>query len=304
MAFSVTEYKFGNHRGLMVYHNEKKHHIDIVPSFGALLARIEFFGHELVEPLENSRQLENDHWYRNFWLMPFQNRIADGRYVFDHKTYQLPVNEPEKNNAIHGFFQELDMIEMIHHIADEEVTVKMDFHYDGSKPGYPFPFDCNITYHIHARGTLTLNYTIHNIGTSAMPFSCGWHPYFQLEGDRKTWKIIAGPLAKQPLNHRNLPEGAPVAYREEFDLGSNSYDDCFRFEKKPHEIILSTENQQLKIIQDDLMPYVQIFTPPRNSVAIEPISSSVDAFNNKKGLQVIQPSDSLSGSIALHFTQE
>lgn len=60
MPFSVSEYKFGNYRGLMIYHSEKKHHIDILPAHGALIARLELFGHELTLPIENANQLADD----------------------------------------------------------------------------------------------------------------------------------------------------------------------------------------------------------------------------------------------------
>ena len=36
-------------------------------------------------------------------LFPFPNRIRDGRFIWDGRTYQLPLNDPTKKNAIHGF---------------------------------------------------------------------------------------------------------------------------------------------------------------------------------------------------------
>ncbi len=35
-------------------------------------------------------------------LAPWPNRLEDGRYEFDGRRYQLPLNEPERRNAIHG----------------------------------------------------------------------------------------------------------------------------------------------------------------------------------------------------------
>ena len=35
-------------------------------------------------------------------LIPWPNRLEDGRYEFDGRRYQLPLNEPEHQNAIHG----------------------------------------------------------------------------------------------------------------------------------------------------------------------------------------------------------
>ena len=33
-------------------------------------------------------------------LVPWPNRLADGRYTFDGTGHQLPLTEPEKRNAM------------------------------------------------------------------------------------------------------------------------------------------------------------------------------------------------------------
>jgi aldose 1-epimerase len=35
-------------------------------------------------------------------LIPWPNRLQDGSYEFNGRRYQLPLNEPEHHNAIHG----------------------------------------------------------------------------------------------------------------------------------------------------------------------------------------------------------
>lgn len=35
-------------------------------------------------------------------LVPWPNRLQDGSYEFDRRRHQLPLNEPERRNAIHG----------------------------------------------------------------------------------------------------------------------------------------------------------------------------------------------------------
>ena len=35
-------------------------------------------------------------------LIPWPNRLRDGRYSFDGEEHQLPLTEPAKHNAIHG----------------------------------------------------------------------------------------------------------------------------------------------------------------------------------------------------------
>lgn len=297
MPFSVTEYKFGQYRGLMIYHPEKKHHIDILPAHGALIARLELFGHELTLPIENASQLADDHQYRNFWLIPFQNRVGNGQYTIGGKTYQLAINEKERNNALHGFFNQLKMKSVDWNVKDDLVTVSIDFTYEGQIEGYPFPFEVTIDYRIMENGIVELAYHLTNTGTENMPFAVGWHPYFKLAGDRAGWQLSVGELKNHPLNERNLPDGEPEVYTDGFDLSSVNLDHCFEFSDKPYQTKLSSAKMLLEISQSDSLPFVQIFTPSSNSIAIEPVSSAVDAFNTGVGLKIVEPGESTSGNI-------
>jgi aldose 1-epimerase len=38
-------------------------------------------------------------------LMPWPNRLADGRYNFEGTDHQLALTEPAKHNAIHGLLR-------------------------------------------------------------------------------------------------------------------------------------------------------------------------------------------------------
>ena len=38
-------------------------------------------------------------------LIPWPNRLADGRYQFDGTDFQTALTEPDKHNAIHGFLR-------------------------------------------------------------------------------------------------------------------------------------------------------------------------------------------------------
>ena len=38
-------------------------------------------------------------------LIPWPNRLAEGRYSFAGSEHQLPLDEPERENAIHGLLR-------------------------------------------------------------------------------------------------------------------------------------------------------------------------------------------------------
>jgi Aldose 1-epimerase len=57
-------------------------------------------GRPVLEPYAADRIRDSAHGAP---LIPWPNRLEDGRYPFDGATYQVPLTEPEKRNAIHGF---------------------------------------------------------------------------------------------------------------------------------------------------------------------------------------------------------
>ena len=56
----------------------------------------------VLEPLSAGAMCDGAHGAP---LIPWPNRLADGRYSFDGSEHQLPLDEPERNNAIHGLLR-------------------------------------------------------------------------------------------------------------------------------------------------------------------------------------------------------
>ena len=67
---------------------------------GGGLREYEVEGRPVLEPYAADRIRDGAHGAP---LVPWPNRLEDGRYSFDGATYQVPLTEPEKRNAIHGF---------------------------------------------------------------------------------------------------------------------------------------------------------------------------------------------------------
>src|SRR5690606_35205494 len=139
--------------------------LELVPEFGGLTNRLQFQSPkgliDVIAGLPNKSAMENDKAYRNIPIFPVINRIRDGRYEFEGKTYQLTVNEPARNNALHGF---------LHHIQpDVTVTEKenssealLRYQCDGAQPGYPFKADVEILYRLNNQSELAIEFTVRN----------------------------------------------------------------------------------------------------------------------------------------------
>lgn len=104
-------------------------------------------------------------------LIPWPNRITDGRYEWDGETYQLPLNEPPY--AIHGLVRD----------AEWDVVGPGAFAYVlEPSPGYPFRLKLHVEYTLDADG-LTVRDVVENVGDRAAPFGVGHHPYIARHAD-------------------------------------------------------------------------------------------------------------------------
>jgi aldose 1-epimerase len=104
-------------------------------------------------------------------LMPWPNRITDGRYAWEGETYELPLNEPPY--AIHGLVRNVEW-EVAGDAAFEHVLEP--------QRGYPFRLRLRVEYSLGASG-LTVHDIVENVGGDAAPFGAGHHPYIARHAD-------------------------------------------------------------------------------------------------------------------------
>jgi aldose 1-epimerase len=77
--------------------------LTINPTIGASLIELTLSGISLIDlPGSANHPLENNPYYPSALLTPWVNRVRNGNYSYRGKNYQLPINEPDLGNAIHG----------------------------------------------------------------------------------------------------------------------------------------------------------------------------------------------------------
>ncbi len=104
-------------------------------------------------------------------LIPWPNRLADGRYRFEGVDHQLTLSEPPKQNAIHGLLRWRPW--QASEREPHRVVMSTRLY---PQPGYPFTLDVSIAYELGDNG-LTVVTTAENIGEQACPYGAGQHPY-------------------------------------------------------------------------------------------------------------------------------
>jgi len=102
------------------------------------------------------------------------------------------------------------------------------------------------------------------------------------------------------MDSRNIPVGKKELFNDfgiPAKLGERLFDSCFKVNcnngKAVAELISACNDIHLNIWQEtgkNKYEYLVIYTPPdRKSIAIEPMTSNVNAFNNGEGLIMLPP---------------
>ncbi|WP_433161036.1 aldose 1-epimerase family protein [Kribbella sp. CA-247076] len=140
----------------------------VIVEVGGGLREYQVDGRPVLEPYDVDRMRDGAHGAP---LIPWPNRLGDGRYSFDGGEYQVAWTEPEKRNAIHGFLLWRPW-RAVEHEADRVVMGTMLHPLDG----YPFALDVRVAYEL-GPGGLAVTTTAENVGERPCPYAHGQHPY-------------------------------------------------------------------------------------------------------------------------------
>ncbi|KAA3614662.1 MAG: hypothetical protein D8M58_09385 [Calditrichaeota bacterium] len=288
---------------LRLLNDKNGEQITILPGFGSSLNELVLSKksklYSLLDGNPSKKEIVGDKIYKGARLIPFPNRVADGKYEFEGSVFQLACNEKGLNNALHGFLFDKEFT--IENVEESESRAKVELVYDysGNITGYPFPFKAKIIYSLSEKDGFTCSTMVKNTGDSRMPFGDGFHPFFTFHSKVDDLWLKLPVDQKIIINEQMVPTGERIDYKNFHKLspiGLSEFDSCFSVQSG--EQILSTElynpgsEATIRLWQEtgpDKYNYLQIYIPPhRNSIAIEPVTSNVNAFNNKEGLIVLE----------------
>jgi len=239
-------------------------------------------------------------------LMPWPNRIGDGRYRFQGGEHQLPLSEPSKHNASHGLVRWTNWV--LEQPGPDRVEASYFLH---PQPGYPFSLRLEVEYRLSETG-LAVHVATTNVGDRAAPYGFGQHPYVTVGTDLVDEAILQVPAgAAIPTDKRGLPTAGPVAIAgTELDFGrprmigpavlDTCYTDLQRDARGVISAMLAQPNGDTAVTVwgDRTVNYLMVFTGDtlapdsrRRSLAIEPMTCPPDAFRTGLGLIVLQPGE-------------
>jgi len=240
-------------------------------------------------------------------LIPWPNRLADGRYRFDGVDHQLALTEPEKHNAIHGLLRWQAW--QARHREEGQVTMGTTLF---PTPGYPFLLDVEVEYALGEAG-LHVRTTATNLGKTACPYGSGQHPYLS-PGAAAVDDCTLGLRAATRIvtdDERQLPTGTEPVHGTAYDfrsarlLGTQqldvAYTDLARDEGGlAWARLAGPDGRTAELWVDGSYPVLQIFTGDtlapdrrRRGLGAEPMTCPPNAFGRGEGVLRLEPGASV-----------
>jgi len=232
-------------------------------------------------------------------LSPFVCRLNEAKYTFGEKEYFIQKSLPAKH-ALHGLLYD-KAFTLISETANElNASITMKYEYRAEDPGYPFNYDCIVTWQLEPENKLTVITECINKDEGLIPMQDGWHPYFTLGDSIDDLHLEFQAKNMVEFNSELLPTKRLVDYTRFSTierLGDTFLDNCFTLdtqECQPLCVLRNVEkNIEVQLLPHESYPYLQIYTPPhRRSIAIENISGAPDAFNNGMGFITLEAGQS------------
>lgn len=241
-------------------------------------------------------------------LIPWPNRLADGRYGFEGVEHQLALSEPTKQNAIHGLLRWRPW--QASERESHRVVMSTRLY---PQPGYPFVLDVSISYELGDEG-LTVATTAANIGERACPYGAGQHPYISPGDGSIDDCLLELPARTRVLtdDERQLPSGSEPVQGGDFDfsrprqLGALKIDSAFtdlvrEADGRAVTRLTRKDGSRVELWVDEHHKFIELYSGDtlapsrrRHGLAVEPMTCAPNAFQSGEGLVRLEPGRSLT----------
>lgn len=242
-------------------------------------------------------------------LSPFVCRLNGGSYHFGDRDYKLEKFYHGKN-ALHGKLYDKEFIVTGESANELHASVTMKYEYRAEDAGYPFDYDCIVTWQLEKDNKLSVTTESINKNEGLIPMQDGWHPYFTLGDTIDNLQLEFQSKEMVEFNEELIPTKKLIPYSDFVSLkkmGTTFLDNCFTLSVDSCQPLCVLRNHdkgiEVEIHPDHSYPYLQIYTPPhRRSIAIENISGAPDAFNNGMGFITLESGESALFKTAYKIT--
>ena len=273
----------------------------VVTESGAALRVLTYDGRDLVDGFAAD---EMSPGCRGQLLMPWPNRIRDGKYTWDGAEQQLPLTEPSRSNASHGLVRWVAWTVASQSPSSVELTYRLM-----AQTGYPWTLDLSVRYALGDDGLVVTQGAVNRSATAA-PYAQGAHPYLTAgPGPLDEWELllpaatrsVADPNRLLPVGREDVT-GTDADFRSPRRLGEVGFNDAFT------DLVRADDGRATTVLRDpaagtgvelwvdETQPWLMVYTADdrpaplhRRSVAVEPMTAQADAFRSGEDLVTLEP---------------
>jgi aldose 1-epimerase len=271
----------------------------VVTECGATLRLLEYAGRSVVHGFDED---EMSTAARGQLLVPWPNRIRDGAYSFDGRDLQLGLTEPGRGNASHGLARWAAWTPEEHAGSSVSLGYRLM-----AQSGYPWTIDLHVLYDLSADG-LTVTQTATNLSDRPAPYASGAHPYLTAgDGPVDGWELTLPASLRLLPDDRLLPvgeedvSGTPYDFRVARPVRDTVLDHAFGGLERDEDGVATTfvrdpgSGRGAALWVDRHHPWLMVFSaddgwdPPRQALAVEPMTAPPDAFRSGRDLTTLAP---------------
>ncbi len=269
--------------------------VELAPQAGGSIARFRHGDADLLRPMTTEAMASgrgND--AACYPLVPFSNRIANGRLVFDGQEFKLEQNWPGVRHPMHGegWARAWDVA------RHDGRSAELVHEHDGKK-GWPFRYRAQLSFRLDEAG-LTVNMAIANLESRVVPAGFGLHPFFTRDADTE----LAFRAAALWLGDEEVLPVERVAVPAEWDYARSrkvapGLDNCF--EDWDGRAVIAWPGRGLKLELQAGQPFrhAVVYTPAnRPYFCVEPVSH----VNGKVAEARLAPGATLAGEVAFRVS--
>lgn len=207
-----TKSDFGKlSNGTMIYkyllENDNGMSTEVI-TYGATVTSIKLNGKELTLGFDTIEEWERNPIYAGVTAGRYANRIADGKFIIDGQTYELPQNDGENmlHGGIKGFDKEVWGAQIMEN--DDSLSVIMFRISPDGEQGFPGNLDVYVTYTLTNNNELQIDYSATSDITTHVNLT--HHTYFNLSDEPtiENHEIMINADYYTPVSEVTIPTGS------------------------------------------------------------------------------------------------
>jgi len=250
--------------------------VEICPKLGGSITsfRVQIDG-SLKNIFHNKKEIETVLDSSCFPLVPFSNRIRYGKFNWQGKEVNLPLNHPPEKHAHHGHGWQVawDVV------SRDATNVKLEYVYKAAQ--WPFSYKAEQSIMLE-NGELTIKLALHNTGNHDMPAGLGLHPYFTRTPTSTLKAKVAGMWQVDDEGIPTSIELAPQTLDEPsgMRIEGSSLDNAFTEFTHQATITWPEWKAQANITTSDNCDFLVVYSPnDENFFCVEPVTHCTNAIN-------------------------